>query len=98
MAWSNDSRGCIDIEPVNSPYLPARRHTASLELLTSMALLLSIAIAATAVTIGIARADTLQPMQASNDSLILVLCAALLVIALMIGGLTAWRHKRSQSH
>ncbi len=63
------------------------RCTAVAQLITSAALVLSIAIAATAVSIGIARADGLAAVAEDSGTPVAVLLALVLV---GMGGLTAW--------
>ena len=63
------------------------RSTALAQLLTSAALVLSIAIAATAVSVGIARADGLKAIAEDSHAYVAVLLSLLLV---GMGGLTAW--------
>jgi hypothetical protein len=63
------------------------RSSALAQLLTSAALVLSIAIAATAVSVGIARADGLTAVAEDTGTHVAVLLSLLLVGT---GGLTAW--------
>jgi hypothetical protein len=67
----------------------ARGHrcTAVAQLIASAALVLSIAVAATAVSIGIARADGLAAVAEDSGAHVAVLLALVLV---GMGGLTAW--------
>ena len=62
------------------------RSTAVAQLITSVALVLSIGIAATAVTIGIARADGLVAV--AQDSTAHVAVASVLALILVAAGLT----------
>src|ERR1700693_1337206 len=63
------------------------RSTALAQLVTSAALVLSIAVAATAVSVGIARADGLTAVAEDSSTHVAVLLSLLLV---GMGGLTAW--------
>ena len=64
-----------------------RRSTAGVELLTSAGLAVSTAVAATAVSIGIARADAGVMANSDGASFTVALCIGLLIFAL--GGLAA---------
>ena len=73
--------------PPSSARAHGHRSTALAQLVTSAALVLSIAIAATAVSVGIARADGLQAVAEDSSTHVAVLLSLLLV---GMGGLTAW--------
>ena len=64
-----------------------RRCTAVVQLITSAALVLCTGVAATAVSIGIARADVFTPAPEDSSAHVGVLLALVLVV---MGGLTAW--------
>ena len=63
------------------------RCTAVAQLITSVALVVSIAVAATAVTMGIARADSFPAVAEDSSTHVAVLLSLVLV---GMGGLTAW--------
>ncbi|HEY4919459.1 MAG TPA: hypothetical protein VII40_05085 [Xanthobacteraceae bacterium] len=63
------------------------RSTAVAQLITSAALVLSIAVAVTAMSVGIARADGLKAIAEDSSAYVAVLLSLLLV---GMGGLTAW--------
>jgi hypothetical protein len=65
----------------------SHRSTAVAQLITSVALVLSIAVAATAVSVGIARADGYPAVAEDPTTHVAVLFALVLV---GMGGLTAW--------
>lgn len=81
---------CIDrtgFTPPSSTRAHGHRSTALAQLVTSAALVLSIAVAATAVSVGIARADGLAAVAEDSSTHVAVLLSLLLV---GMGGLTAW--------
>jgi uncharacterized membrane protein len=63
------------------------RSTAVAQLIASAALVLSIAVAVTAMSVGIARADGLKAIAEDSSAYVAVLLSLLLV---GMGGLTAW--------
>ena len=65
----------------------SRRRTAVAQLITSVALVVSIAVAATAVSMGIARADSYPAVARDSSTHVAILLAFVLV---GMGGLTAW--------
>jgi hypothetical protein len=73
--------------PPPSARARGHRSTALAQLVTSAALVLSIAVAATAVSVGIARADGLTAVAADSSTHVAVLLSLVLV---GMGGLTAW--------
>ena len=74
-------------EPPRSVRTRGPRCTAVAQLITSAALVLSIAVAATAVSIGIARADGFPAVAEDSTTHVAVLFTLVLV---GMGGLTAW--------
>jgi Na+/pantothenate symporter len=69
-------------------YRPNRRRSAMLaQLIASLALVVSIAVAATAVSIGIARADALTPIKHYGTKLATASIVAVVLVGM--GGLTA---------
>jgi len=66
---------------------PSRRYAASLEVVAGMALVVSTVVAATVVSIGIARADTLGAATPSESSFAIAVLLALIFAGW--GGLTA---------
>ncbi len=73
--------------PPRSTRAHGHRCTALVQLITSAALVLCTAVAATAVSIGIARADSFPPVAEDSSAHVAVLLALVLV---GMGGLTAW--------
>jgi hypothetical protein len=73
--------------PPPSARARGHRSTALAQLVTSAALVLSIAVAATAVSVGIARADGLTAVAEDSSTHVAVLLSLVLV---GMGGLTAW--------
>jgi len=73
--------------PPRSVRTRGHRCTAVAQLVTSVALVVSIAIAATAVSIGIARADGFPAVAEDSTTHVAILFTLMLV---GMGGLTAW--------
>jgi hypothetical protein len=74
------------LERAPAPYPPARRKR-SLQLSTTIALLVSFALAVIAVSIGIAQADTLSAMVDDEDGRLALFGLVSLIV--MAGGVTA---------
>ena len=71
----------VGFEPENRRTPAPRRYAASLELMAGVALVVSTVVAATVVSIGIARADTFATVPAADHSLALAV-----LLGLVLGG------------
>jgi hypothetical protein len=85
MTFDRIDRAGFAPRPLESVH--GRRSTMLAQLITTVALVLSIAVAATAVSIGIARADGLAPAAEGQNAHVAVVLALAFV---GIGGLTAF--------
>jgi hypothetical protein len=87
MAMAYDSVDHAGFAPPRRVRTGRRRSTAVAQLITSIALVASIAVAATAVSMGIARADGFPAVAEDSSTHVAVLLGFVLV---GMGGLTAW--------
>jgi hypothetical protein len=84
---TSDSIDRTGFAPPRSVRTRGHRSTAVAQLITSAALVLSIAVTATVVSVGIARADGFPAVTEDSTTHVAVLFALVLV---GMGGLTAW--------
>ncbi len=80
--------GKVGFASPNSENEFCKRRSAGIELIATMALVVSLIVAATAVSIGVARAEALGAVRHGNDAMV-ALALLFVVLSAGIGGLRA---------